>query len=69
MAVITRRKALIAGAAGGIGRACARLFGAARDLVLTDAAGPALERFADELRERALPSSERMPATLAVMPC
>jgi NAD(P)-dependent dehydrogenase (short-subunit alcohol dehydrogenase family) len=50
MAGSTRRKALITGAAGGMGRACARLFGATQDLVLTDAAAPALERFADELR-------------------
>ena len=47
---ITRRKALITGAAGGMGRACARLFGTTQDLVLTDAAAPALERFAEELR-------------------
>lgn len=48
MAVV-RRKALLTGAAGGMGRACARLFGATHDLVLTDAAAPTLERFADEL--------------------
>lgn len=47
---ITRRKALITGAAGGMGRACARLFGTTQDLVLTDAAAPALERFAEELK-------------------
>jgi NAD(P)-dependent dehydrogenase (short-subunit alcohol dehydrogenase family) len=50
MAVSTRRKALITGAAGGMGRACARLFGATQDLVLTDAAAPGLERFTEELR-------------------
>ncbi len=33
-----------------MGRACARLFGGTHDLVLTDAAGPALESFAAELR-------------------
>jgi NAD(P)-dependent dehydrogenase (short-subunit alcohol dehydrogenase family) len=50
MTVSTRRKALITGAAGGMGRACARLFGATQDLVLTDAAAPGLERFTEELR-------------------
>ena len=44
-----RDTALITGAAGGMGRACARLFGAAHTLVLTDAS-PGLESFADELR-------------------
>ncbi|WP_298690582.1 SDR family oxidoreductase [uncultured Sphingomonas sp.] len=34
---MTRRKVLVTGAAGGMGRACARLFGATHDLVLTDA--------------------------------
>lgn len=47
---IARRKTLITGAAGGMGRACARLFGTTQDLVLTDAAAPALERFTEELR-------------------
>ncbi len=47
---MARRKALITGAAGGMGRACARLLGTTQDLVLTDAAAPALERFAEELR-------------------
>jgi len=45
-----RRKILITGAAGGMGRACARLLGAGADLVLTDAAAEPLERFAAELR-------------------
>ncbi|MFC4595683.1 SDR family oxidoreductase [Sphingobium tyrosinilyticum] len=44
-----RRTALITGASGGMGRACARLFGASHDLLLTDVAGPALDRFAEEL--------------------
>lgn len=47
---IVRRKALITGAAGGMGRACARLFGGTHDLVLTDAVAASLERFAEELR-------------------
>lgn len=48
MAGIARRKALITGAAGGMGRACARLFGTTQDLVLTDAS-PKLAAFAAEL--------------------
>jgi NAD(P)-dependent dehydrogenase (short-subunit alcohol dehydrogenase family) len=50
MPPIPRRKVLITGAAGGMGRACAQLFGGTHDLVLTDVVGAALERFADELR-------------------
>lgn len=45
-----QRKSLITGAAGGMGRACARLFGATHDLILTDVAAEPLNRFADELR-------------------
>jgi NAD(P)-dependent dehydrogenase (short-subunit alcohol dehydrogenase family) len=48
MAGTPRRKALITGAAGGMGRACARLFGLTQDLVLADAS-PALGKFAEEL--------------------
>jgi NAD(P)-dependent dehydrogenase (short-subunit alcohol dehydrogenase family) len=48
MAALARRKALITGAAGGMGRACARLFGNTQDLVLADAS-PNLPRFAEEL--------------------
>jgi len=40
---------LITGAAGGMGRACARLLGAGRELVLCDARGDALEALASEL--------------------
>ncbi len=50
MQPIPRRKVLITGAAGGMGRACARLFGTTYDLVLTDVVAPALERFAGELQ-------------------
>lgn len=49
MSALPRRKVLITGAAGGMGRACARLFGATDDLVLTDVAAPALESFTDQL--------------------
>jgi NAD(P)-dependent dehydrogenase (short-subunit alcohol dehydrogenase family) len=43
------RKLLITGAAGGMGRACARLLGATHDLILTDVTAPALDGFAAEL--------------------
>jgi NAD(P)-dependent dehydrogenase (short-subunit alcohol dehydrogenase family) len=44
-----RRKALITGAAGGMGKSCSRLFGATHDLVLTDANQRSLEQFVGEL--------------------
>ncbi len=44
-----RSKVLITGAAGGMGRACARLFGATHDLVLSDVAADGLGKFAAEL--------------------
>ena len=50
MTIQPRRKVLITGAAGGMGRACARLFGAADDLVLTDVSAASLDKFAEELR-------------------
>ena len=49
MTAVERPTAIITGAAGGMGRACARLLGATMDLVLTDVA-PALEGFTAELR-------------------
>jgi NAD(P)-dependent dehydrogenase (short-subunit alcohol dehydrogenase family) len=49
MAANTRTKVLITGAAGGMGRACARLFGMTHDLVLTDVVAAALQGFAGEL--------------------
>ena len=49
MTTIPRRKVLITGAAGGMGRACARLFGASDDLVLTDVTVAGLQAFSDEL--------------------
>ena len=48
---MSRRRVLITGAAGGMGRACARLLGAAQDLVLTDHPASTLESFSDELRQ------------------
>jgi NAD(P)-dependent dehydrogenase (short-subunit alcohol dehydrogenase family) len=50
MTLLPRRKVLITGAAGGMGRACARLMGAQDDLVLTDVSAAALGAFAAELR-------------------
>jgi NAD(P)-dependent dehydrogenase (short-subunit alcohol dehydrogenase family) len=50
MPPIPRRKVLITGAAGGMGRACARLFGTTDDLILTDVVTEPLEKFASELR-------------------
>ena len=46
---ISRKKLLITGAAGGMGRACARLLGATCDLVLSDVAATALSACAAEL--------------------
>lgn len=48
---VVRRKALITGAAGGMGRACAYLFGATCDLVLSDVSKDRLDGFAKELRD------------------
>jgi len=44
-------KVIITGATGGMGRACARLFGNAHELVLTDVSREPLEHFAEELRD------------------
>jgi NAD(P)-dependent dehydrogenase (short-subunit alcohol dehydrogenase family) len=44
-----RRKLLITGAAGGMGRACARLLGTTKDLLLTDWRAADLENLRDEL--------------------
>jgi NAD(P)-dependent dehydrogenase (short-subunit alcohol dehydrogenase family) len=46
---MSRRIAFITGAAGGMGKACARLFAPGHDLVLTDLAEAPLAAFADEL--------------------
>lgn len=51
MTLLPRRKVLITGAAGGMGRACARLLGAADDLVLSDVSAASLDAFAGELRK------------------
>lgn len=44
-----RKTVIITGAAGGMGRACARLFGATHDLVLSDVSEAPLQAFVDEL--------------------
>jgi len=44
-------KVIITGATGGMGRACAWLFGSAHELVLTDVGREPLEQFAEELRD------------------
>lgn len=49
MSGVSRMPVLITGAAGGMGRACARLFGLTYDLVLNDLAEPGLSAFAAEL--------------------
>lgn len=51
MTLLPRRKVLITGAAGGMGRACARLLGATDDLVLSDVSAASLDAFAGELRK------------------
>ncbi len=50
MTTLVRKKVLITGAAGGMGRACARLFGATHDLVLNDVAEGPLNAFTMELK-------------------
>lgn len=47
---VPRRNAIITGAAGGMGQACARKFGAIMDLVLTDVTGDTLDTFAQSLK-------------------
>lgn len=57
---MTGRKVLITGAAGGMGRACARLFGMTHDLVLADVSADRLNTFADELEADAYTVSARV---------
>ncbi|MFC3172756.1 SDR family oxidoreductase [Novosphingobium bradum] len=51
---ISMGKLIITGAAGGMGRACARLLGAAHSLILTDVAAGPLDAFAAELRREGI---------------
>jgi len=48
---MTRQKVIITGANGGMGRACARLFANAHDLVLTDLDSQQFDGFITELRD------------------
>ena len=59
------RLVIVTGAAGGMGRTCARLLGASARLVLTDAAEAALETFAGELGGEGYDVAASMPGDLA----
>lgn len=48
--IFSRRSVIITGAVGGMGRACARLYGATHDLILTDIFEESVLALADELR-------------------
>src|SRR6516165_5770649 len=50
-----RKRVLITGAAGGMGRACARLFGASHELVLTDVCETTLDPLVRELESEGFP--------------
>jgi NAD(P)-dependent dehydrogenase (short-subunit alcohol dehydrogenase family) len=50
MTTTVRRKVLITGASGGMGKACARLLGLTHELVLNDVSAERLAQFTDELR-------------------
>jgi len=54
------KKVLITGAAGGMGRACARLLGMTHDLILADVSAERLNAFADELEADAYTVSARI---------
>lgn len=60
-----KRKIVVTGAAGGMGRACARLLGATHDLILTDAAAESLGRFAEDLRAEGYNVLAALPGDLA----
>ncbi len=57
-------QALITGAYGGMGRACARTFGRNHNLFLTDLDPERLEAFADSLREEGFPVAGTLAADL-----
>ena len=59
-----RRRAVITGANGGIGRALARAFGETLDLVLTDIADSAIADFAQELRDGGYVVAAAIPGDL-----
>lgn len=60
----TRRTAIISGAAGGMGQACARAFGETMDLVLTDIAADGLDAFAGRLRQEGFTVVATFPGDL-----
>lgn len=70
MTTTVRRKVLITGASGGMGRACARLLGLTHDLVLNDVSAERLADFAAELGydgytlRASLPGDLRAPEVL-----
>ena len=59
-----RKRAVITGANGGMGRALARAFGETMDLVLTDIAAAPLLEFAQELRDGGYVVSATIPGDL-----
>ncbi|RVT89358.1 SDR family oxidoreductase [Sphingomonas crocodyli] len=60
-----RRKAVVTGASGGMGRALARRFGATMDLVLTDVAADKLRMLTEELRGEGYTVAASLPGDLA----
>ncbi len=60
-----KRKIVVTGAAGGMGRACTRRLGAGHELILTDAAAGPLALFADELRAEGYEVGAALPGDLA----
>lgn len=61
---VSRRRALITGAAGGMGQACARNFGETMDLVLTDIAADRLAAFTDSLTQAGYKVAASIPGDL-----
>jgi NAD(P)-dependent dehydrogenase (short-subunit alcohol dehydrogenase family) len=59
-----RRAALITGACGGMGIACARLFGRRHDLILTDVSAERLAASADQLRDEGYAVAAVVPGDL-----
>lgn len=60
-----RRRVVVTGSNGGIGRAMTRAFGATMDLVLTDMAGPPLANFERDLRDGGYVISATIPGDLS----
>jgi NAD(P)-dependent dehydrogenase (short-subunit alcohol dehydrogenase family) len=59
-----RETVVVTGAAGGMGRACARLLGGSADLVLTDRPSSSLEAFAGELEADGYTIAACLPAEI-----